>query len=179
MDNKSNKVLATLKCDYNKLGEVKLLNVSSSNSIDSRVVDEYYNNFLINEIKEYGVQYVSLMRNYDCSHNAIYSTNSKFSLYLVDNEAILFIDCSYFSVTLNDDKELVINTHNAGPVNKLGLEQSKEKILKNVYFNIDDAPLFIRDELYRFRLQQLENNSSLSNNNNNQSLKRKPNWLRK
>ena len=178
INNKTNEKI-NMEFEYTKMGEVKYISQSlfSTHKLSEEDINKYCSTILP-EVNEYGLNCVSLMRAYDCSHSAMYSVNSKFSIYFVDDEAIVFPgNYSYFSITLDENKELNIDCHSTDVLAKLGLEGSEEKLLSNVYFNIDEAPLFIRDELYRLRKEHLENDDDLINDK--QTLKRKFNWKRK
>ena len=172
--NMSTKDNISLEYQYTTLGDIKLVNYNNPTNINI----EQINTCILPELREFCVQYVSLMKSYDCSHNAMYSVNTKFSLYLVDNEVIIFPgNYSYFSISLNEEKELNIDCRNTDILVKMGLIGYQEKILGNVYYKIEDAPLFIRDELYRLRRDNLEKEGMIPKNN--QVLKRKINWLKK
>ena len=113
----------SMEFEYTKLGEVKYLSNSlfSTTNLGKEDIEKYCST-ITPEVNEYGLNCVSLLRAYDCSHNAMYSVNSKFSIYFVDNEAIVFPgNYSYFSITLDQNKELNIDCHSTDILEKLGL----------------------------------------------------------
>ena len=124
------------------------------------------------EVKKYVDKYELVFKTYDQSHGGMTSVNSNFYIYLVDNEVIIFPgNYSHMICTMDENAEVNIDCKNMEIISKLGLTGLEEQILKNVYFNIEDAPIFLREDLYNRRQEILKQEDGMTNSKNT-SLKR-------
>ena len=140
---------------------------------------ELFNNILSDEIKNYSDKYRKFDVDYDGTHKGMLSVNSIFFLYFVDSEIIIFPSkFNYMDVTINTDDTLSIDYKNMDLSVQTTLTGNEEKLLKNVYFNIEDAPDFLQEDLRAKRQEELSNMDFIVPENHN-PLKRVRNWLKK
>ena len=156
-------IILTLVFACNKPENPELIDViDETNSY--RLGDiELFKGVLTSYIKSYARNNIDTDKKYDRAHNGLYAVNCNFYLYLVANEAILFPgNVSYMDMTLTEEGLIKYDCKNMDSKEYFGIIGNEEKLLKNVYFNITDAPAFIQEELYRIRKKEV---TELKNNN--------------
>ena len=157
----------TISFDTHKTDNIKVISYGSSNYEYTEGDIEMYKGIVANDLVKYYQKCYELNNVFDRSHDDLLSVNCPYYLLLVDKEALLFVGpADYIDMMLDDNKELDINCKGISAANREAVKDKLEILLKNVYFNIEDAPIFLRDDLYAIRNKELQENPYIKEDNN-------------
>ncbi len=138
-------------------------NYSDAN-LDLKDLDTY-KEILKDSIKEYALNAIKFEKDYDSSHDSIHAINGDFVIYLVDNEAIIFItEGSYIDVIMQEDGDLLYECHCTNYEVLKAIGDDVDRLFNKIYININDAPLFLKTKLQEFRDNELKDINYQSNN---------------
>ena len=148
--------LISLKYDCRKPDEAKISYIIT-NTCDYKEGDlEMFNGILKKDVVEYAKKAQKFNRDFDSTHKGMSSINSFFFLYFVDDEIILFPSkFNYIDITMNDNNAISIDYKNMDITIQSVIDGKEEQLLKNIYFDINDAPLFLKEELVKKRKEEL------------------------
>ena len=148
--------LISLKYDCRKPDEAKISYIIT-NTCDYKEGDlEMFNGILKKDVIEYAKKAQKFNRDFDSTHKGMSSINSFFFLYFVDDEIILFPSkFNYIDITMNDNNAISIDYKNMDITIQSVIDGKEEQLLKNIYFDINDAPLFLKEELVKKRKEEL------------------------
>ena len=170
--------LISLKYDCRKPDEAKISYIITNTGNYKEGDIEMFDGILKNEVKEYAKKAQKFNRDFDSSHKGMSSINSFFYLYFVDDEIIIFPSkFNYIDVTLNDNDAINIDYKNMDKTIQSVIDGNEEKLLKNIYFDINDAPDFLKEELKSKRKEELSSFNIIPTNNIKKR-QRKKNWFK-
>ena len=160
LNDSENRSKIDLTFDLHKIYDINMTYSSYDKNIYTEEDIKTFADTIMPDIINYVTLFIEIKDKYDKSHQGMNSVNSIFFLYLVDNEAIVFSGgYSHMDVMLDENGQLDIDSTYMELFRDPEYQGFEQRLLSNIFFNIEDVPDFLRPELYEKRKNELENTS--------------------